>query len=137
MDGEELPFSREGWQCDEANHQRGVSWLQKMYAQNTPALLDLFKRHRDFGSAVRDIAYGLCLSDRQILDDVDTEIVVLPAVMSQNLPRMTYWHVKGCRRAGISNEDVQMLCECVHAVARVCGAELDRVRDIQIDGDET
>jgi hypothetical protein len=28
VDGEELPFSREGWQCDEANHQRGVSWLQ-------------------------------------------------------------------------------------------------------------
>ncbi|GLI72903.1 hypothetical protein PoHVEF18_001087 [Penicillium ochrochloron] len=106
VDGEELPFSREGWQCDEANHQRGVSWLQKMYAQNMPALLDLFKRHRDFGSAVCDIAYGLCLSDRQILDDVDTEIVVLPAVMSQNLPRMTYWHVKGCRRAGISKEDV-------------------------------
>jgi hypothetical protein len=25
VDGEELPFSREGWQCDEANHQRGVS----------------------------------------------------------------------------------------------------------------
>lgn len=29
-----------------------------------------------------------------------------------------------------------MLCECVHAVARVGGTELDRVRDIQIDGDE-
>jgi hypothetical protein len=29
-----------------------------------------------------------------------------------------------------------MLCECVHAVARVCGTELDRVRDMQIDEDE-
>jgi hypothetical protein len=58
--GEELPFCREGWQCDEANHRRGVSWPQKMYAQNMSALLDLFKRHRDFGSAVCDIAYGLC-----------------------------------------------------------------------------
>lgn len=43
MDGEELPFSREGWQCDEANHQRGVPWLQKIYAQNTPTLLDLLR----------------------------------------------------------------------------------------------
>lgn len=53
------------------------------------------KRHYDFGSAVCDIAYGLCLSEKQILDDVDTEIVVLPAVMGQNLPCMTYWHFKG------------------------------------------
>lgn len=135
-DHEQLPFSREGWQCDEANHQRGMSWLQKIYGQNTPALLDLFKKHRDFGSALCDIAYGLCLSDRQILDDMDTEIVVLPAVMGQNLPRMTYWHMRGCRRVGVSKEDVEMLCECVHAVAHACGTALDRVRDIQIDEDE-
>lgn len=34
VDGEELPFSREGWQCDEAIHQRGESWLQKIYARS-------------------------------------------------------------------------------------------------------
>lgn len=130
------PFTREGWQYDDANHHRGMAWLQKIYAQNTPALLDMFRKHRDFGSAVCDIAYGLCLSDRQILDDLDTEIIVLPAVMGQNLPRMSYWHIRGCRRVGVSKEDVKMLCECVHAVARVCGTELDRVRDVQVDEDE-
>lgn len=98
--------------------------------------MDLFKRHHDFGSAVCEIAYGLCLSEKQILDDVDTEIVVLPVVMGQNLPRMTYWHLKGFRSVGISKKDVQMVCECAHAVARVGETELDRVRDIQIDGDE-
>lgn len=78
----------------------------------------------------------MCLSDRQILDDADTEIVVLPAVMGQNLRRMTYWHVKGCKKVGILKEDGQMLCGCVHAVARVRGTEQVRVRDIQIDGNE-
>lgn len=63
-DDAELPFSREGWQCDDQNHERGMSWLQKIYAQNTPALLEQFKKHRDFGSAVCDIAYGLYLPDR-------------------------------------------------------------------------
>jgi hypothetical protein len=62
---------------DEANHGRGTSWSQKINAQNTPALLDLVKKHRDFGSAVCVIAYELYLSDRQYLDDNDTEIVVL------------------------------------------------------------
>lgn len=42
------------------------------------------------GSGFVKIAYALHLSDRQVLDDVDTEMVVLPAVMGQNLPRETY-----------------------------------------------
>lgn len=35
----------------------------------------------------------------------------------------------GCKRMGISKDNVEMLCECVHAVARVCGADLDRMSD--------
>ncbi|KAJ5692904.1 hypothetical protein N7462_002327 [Penicillium macrosclerotiorum] len=129
-------FSREGWQCDHKNHERGMSWLQKIYAQNTEALFDLFKRHRDFGFIVSEVAYGLHLSDRQELGDIETELVVLPAVMAQNLPRMTYWHVRGTRRLGVSKEDVQMVCECVREVARFCGYELDRVPVVETVEDE-
>jgi len=110
---EEQSFTRDGWQCDEANHARGMNWLDTIYAQNTTALFDLFKRHRDWGFWVVEIAYALHLSDRQFLDDVDTEMVVLPAVMGQNLPRETYWHIRGTRRVGVSKEDVQMVCDCV------------------------
>ncbi|KAJ5722495.1 hypothetical protein N7488_000530 [Penicillium malachiteum] len=123
-------FTREGWQCDDSNRTRGMNWLHTIYAQNITSLFDLFKRHRDWGFWVGEIAYGLHLSDRQVLDDVDTELVVLPAVMGQNLPRMTYWHIRGTRRLAVSKEDVKMVCDCVHKVARFSGVELDRVPSV-------
>ncbi|KAJ5793939.1 hypothetical protein N7457_000538 [Penicillium paradoxum] len=120
----ECSFTREGWQCDSANHARGMEWLESIYAQNTEGLFDLFKTHPDFAFWLADITYGLHLSDRQVLDDVDTEMVVLPAVMAQDLPRMTYWHVRGTRRLGISKEDVKMVMDCVHLIVQACGVTL-------------
>lgn len=128
----DLSFSREGWQRDQDNHLRGMTWLKQVYAHNTTALLDLFQNHRDFGFWVCDMAYGLLLSDRQVLDDVDTELIALPAVMGQNMPRQTYWHIRGTRRLGIPKEDVQMVCDCVHEVARFCGIELDRLPSVDV-----
>lgn len=43
--------------------------------QITIALFDLFKSHRYWGYRVGEIAYGLHLSVRQVLDDADTEMV--------------------------------------------------------------
>lgn len=120
-------FSREKWQCDKANHERGLAWLKRLYAENTSSLFSLFKTHRDFEFWLTDIIYGLHLSDRQILDDLDTQLVILPALMGQNLPRETYWHIRGTRRLGISKEDVGMVCECVHQIAQFCEVKLDRV----------
>lgn len=104
-----------------------MGWLEILCAQNTTALFELFKKHRNFGFWVADITYGLLLSDCHILDDVDTEMVVLPTVMGQNLPRETYWHIRGTRRPGISKDDVRMVLECVHLVAESGGVNLNRV----------
>lgn len=128
----EESFTREKWQRDEANRVRGFEWLRTIYAHNIMALFDLFKRHRDWGFWVGEIAYGLHLSDRQVLDDVETELVVLPAVMGQNLPRMTYWHIRGIRRLGVLKEDVKMVCDCVHKISRFCGVELDRIPEVDV-----
>lgn len=128
MDGS---FSREGWMCNGSNRTRGMAWLQRIYAQNATSLFEMFKNHRDFWFWITEICYGLHLSDRQILDDLETEIVVLPAVMGQNLPRETFWHMRGIRRLGVSKEDVQMVCDCVHDVARLCGRELDRIYPVE------
>ena len=40
------------------------------------------------------ITCELLSSDRQVLDDVDTEIAVFPAAMDQGMLRMTYWHIQ-------------------------------------------
>jgi hypothetical protein len=61
----------------------------------------------------KNITYGLYLSDHSILDDVDTELVVLSGIMIQNLPRETAWHLRGTRRIGVSREDVETIQQCV------------------------
>ena len=60
-----------------------------------------------------NITYGLYLSDHSILNDIETEIVVLSGIMIQNLKRETGWHLRGTRRIGVSHEDVETLQQCV------------------------
>ena len=74
-----------------------------------------------------EITYGLFLSDRQVLDDVDTQLVVLPGIMSQNLKTETHWHIRGTRRLGVPKEDVQVIWNCVQLVAEFFGTKLNRV----------
>ncbi|PWY65817.1 hypothetical protein BO83DRAFT_381270 [Aspergillus eucalypticola CBS 122712] len=129
-------FTREAWQCDEANHERGVAWLEKLYARNTSGTLDLFAAHKDFAWLSKEITYGLFLSDRGVLDDLDTQLVVLPAIMSQNLRIETHWHIRGTRRLGVSLEDVRVLCEGVKHVAGFYGRVLDKVPGVEeVEGD--
>ncbi|KAI9928154.1 hypothetical protein MW887_002187 [Aspergillus wentii] len=123
--------TRKDWQCDEANHERGTNWLQKLYAGNTAATLDLFRAHKDFAWLSTEITYGLYLSDRQVLDDVDTQMVVLPAIMSQNLKNETHWHIRGTRRLGLSKEDVQVVWDCIQLVAKFFGVKLDKVPTVE------
>ncbi|CAI4215987.1 unnamed protein product [Parascedosporium putredinis] len=117
QEDKDFSFTREGWQCDEANLERGMGWMRKIYTRNTDSTLDIFNDHKDFGWISRNITYGLYLSDRQVLDDLGTEIAVLASIMIQNLRKETHWHIRGIRRLGVSSDDVQMIWECVHLLA--------------------
>lgn len=124
-------FTRENWQSDSANHERGVNWFQKLYSRNSGGTLDLFAAHKDFAWLSTEITYGLYLSDRQVLDDLDTQLVVLPAIMSQNLRLETHWHIRGTRRLGVGIDDVRAIWECVQLVARFFGVELNKVPSVE------
>ncbi|KAF2682209.1 hypothetical protein K458DRAFT_420139 [Lentithecium fluviatile CBS 122367] len=124
-------FTRDGWQADEKNHERGMDWLSKIYAQNLEKTVGLFDAHRDFAWISSEITYGLYLSDRQVLDDLDTEIIVLAGIAIQNLPLETKWHIRGARRIGISLEDVKTLMECVRAVGKFMETKLDRLPKVE------
>ncbi|KAL4887342.1 hypothetical protein BJY04DRAFT_212383 [Aspergillus karnatakaensis] len=125
------PPTRENWACDESNHERGVEWFNKLYARNGSATLDLFRAHKDFSWLSTEITYGLFLSDRQVLDDLDTQMVVLPAIASQNLRKESHWHIRGTRRLGVSMEDVKIVTECVRIVADFYGVILDKVPSVE------
>ncbi|KAE8145530.1 hypothetical protein BDV25DRAFT_164497 [Aspergillus avenaceus] len=124
-------FTRDGWQSDGANHERGTAWLEKLYARNTTGTLDFFRAHRDFAWLSTDITYGLFLSDRAVLDDLDTQLVVLPAIMSQNLKNETHWHIRGTRRLGVCMADVKVVWECVKITAGFYGVALDKVPTVE------
>ncbi|KAJ5101884.1 hypothetical protein NUU61_004106 [Penicillium alfredii] len=124
-------FTRDGWQCDQANHERGAAWMQKLYARNTTGTLDLFAAHPDFAWLSKEVTYGLFLSDRQVLDDVDTQLVVLPGIMSQNLPNETHWHIRGTRRLGLPKHEVQVIWDCVQLVAQFFDVRLNKVPTVE------
>lgn len=124
-------FTRENWQCDQANHDRGTAWLEKLYKGNTGGTLDLFRAHPDFSWLSKEITYGLFLSDRQVLGDVDTQLVTLPGIMSQNLPTETHWHIRGTRRLGVPKEEVQVVWECVQLVAQFFDVKLTKVPTVE------
>ncbi|KAL2859193.1 hypothetical protein BJX68DRAFT_114056 [Aspergillus pseudodeflectus] len=119
--------TREGWQCDEANHQRGMDWFSKLYKGNSGTTIGLFDAHKDFAWISQEITYGFYLSDRKVLDDLDTQLVVLPGIMIQNLRLETHWHIRGTRRLGVSKEKVQVVWDCVKDVADFLGMRVDKV----------
>ena len=65
--------------------------------------------------------------DNQILNGVETELVVLSGIMLQNLARETGWHLRGTRRIGVSHDDVELIQQQIEKVAKFCGVRLDRV----------
>lgn len=123
----DLGCTRAGWQADVANHERAIGWFRQVYTRNAGDTLGLFDAHKDFAWISAEITYGLYLSDRQVLDDTDTQLVVLPAIMSQNLRQETHWHIRGTRRIGVSQEDVQVVWDAVQAISAFFGISLNKV----------
>lgn len=119
--------TREGWQCDQANADRAMGWMTKLYTKDTNDTMDLFNDHKDFIWITKHISYGLYLSDRQILDDIETQLVVLPTIMIQNMKKESIWHIRGTRRLGVSRQDLEVVWDCVQQIARELGMTLDRV----------
>jgi hypothetical protein len=130
----EKSCSREDWACDETNHERGTNWLIKLYGENIKPIDEMFDSHRDFGWISREITYGLYLSDHRILDGVETELVVLSGILAQDLPKMVGWHLRACRRIGITMEDCETIQKCIEICLEFAGVKLGpmpRVKDIE------
>lgn len=123
----DLSHSREHWQADADNEQRAREWFLKIYTRNATDTIGLFDAHKDFAWTSLNITYGLYLSDRQTLDDVETQLVVLPCIMTQNLKLETHWHIRGTRRIGVSKEDTQVIWDSIRAFGEFFEIKLNKV----------
>ncbi|OAL46615.1 hypothetical protein IQ07DRAFT_590724 [Pyrenochaeta sp. DS3sAY3a] len=127
-------FSREDWKSGAENVKRGEAWLRKLYSEHFDSTMTIFDAQKDFGWISSEITYGLYLSDHRILDGVETELCVLSGLFCQGLPRMVGWHLRACRRIGLSSEDCEIIQQCIEASVEFLGVEIKgmpRVKDIE------
>ncbi|QRD87372.1 hypothetical protein F9C07_2199271 [Aspergillus flavus] len=93
-----------------------ISQYRAIYTRDEKSTLGHFDAHRDFQWISKEITYGLYLSDRQVFNDVETEII-------EGDP-LAYWRT---RRIGVSKEDTQVLWECIQRVARIFDLKMNKV----------
>ncbi|KAI0430766.1 hypothetical protein F5Y09DRAFT_221080 [Xylaria sp. FL1042] len=124
--------SREDWQIGEANTKRAGDTLKVVYKSEEGGITKTLTAHRDIPWISKNVSYGLFLSDHRILDIQETELVVLAAIMTQNLRGPTYWHLRACLRVGMEPDEVEAIHKVIESVAAHGGKTLDvqRVADV-------
>jgi hypothetical protein len=78
-----------------------------------------------------EISYGLFLADHSIINLVESELVILPAIMCQNLPGPTLWHLRGYLRAGVSAVDTERIQQCIEMIARYAERPIDKIGRVE------
>jgi hypothetical protein len=122
-----------------ATDQKGFDFMLQVYRHNLPDIMATWHRHQaDFEWLEMGVIYGLFLSDWAILSPVESEMVVLPGIMAQDLPGPTIWHIRGTLRLGVKPEDVDVVLETVKRCAAWAGRELKEtvelaVKDVDIE----
>ncbi|KAH6714667.1 hypothetical protein BKA61DRAFT_723554 [Leptodontidium sp. MPI-SDFR-AT-0119] len=77
-----------------------------------------------------EISYGFFLAEHRVLDITESEFVILPAIMCQNLKAPTMWHQRGCLRVGITRAEVRHVQKVSGAIASFGGRVLDKIGDV-------
>ncbi|KAK1828690.1 hypothetical protein QBC39DRAFT_358476 [Podospora conica] len=124
--------SRQDWQIGPETSERAAKVLKVLYKSEKGGHVKTLQSHLDIPWISVNVSYGLFLSDHRILSMQETELVVLPAIMTQNLRGPTYWHLRACLRVGMEPDEVEAIHRVIDAVAAYGGKTLDvqRVRDV-------
>ncbi|KAJ0345475.1 hypothetical protein COL154_012020 [Colletotrichum chrysophilum] len=128
----DLSCSREDWQIGSETSERAAAVLKVLYKSEKGGHVKTLQAHKDIPWISVNVSYGLFLSDHRILSMQETELVVLPAIMTQNLQGPTYWHLRACLRVGMEPDEVEAVHKVIELVAAYGGKTLDvqRVKDV-------
>ncbi|PGH16738.1 hypothetical protein AJ79_01611 [Helicocarpus griseus UAMH5409] len=115
--------------------ERGTKLIQLLYKQNLEPIFNTWGSYKEeFAWLEKSVIYGLFLADQSVLSEVETLLVTLPSIMCQGWPGPAMWHLRGLRRLGRSEEDVEKVQQAVEAVAVWAGKSIEgwpRVTDIK------
>ena len=113
---------------------RGTKFIQQIYKENLSPIFSSWGSYKpDFEWMEKAVIYGLFLSDHDLLSAVESELVTLSAIMCQGIAAPTLWHLRGLRRLGVSDDDVELVQRAIEAVAKWAGRDVQgwpRVTDI-------
>jgi hypothetical protein len=121
--------------------QRGFDFMLQLYRHNLPDIMETWRRHQaDVEWLEMRVVYGLFLSDLSVMTAVESEMVVLPAIMAQDILGPTIWHTRGLQRLGVSKVDTNIVLETVKQCSVWAGRELREVisltaEDVDIEWD--
>lgn len=105
--------------------QKGFDFMLRLYRHNLPDIMASWRRHQaDIEWLEMRVIYGLFLSDTSLLSAVESEMVVTPGIMAQDVLGPTFWHVRGLQRLGVSEADADVVLETVKRCAAWAGREL-------------
>ncbi|KAK4182183.1 hypothetical protein QBC35DRAFT_457551 [Podospora australis] len=125
-------FQVADWNVGPESSERAAKVLKVLYKSEEGGHVKTLQSHLDIPWISVNVSYGLFLSDHRILNMQETELVVLPAIMTQNLRGPTYWYLRACLRVGIEPDEVEAIHQAIEAVAEYGGKTLDvqRVKDV-------
>ncbi|TVY82403.1 hypothetical protein LSUE1_G003874 [Lachnellula suecica] len=135
QEDKDYSFSRERWQVTEATRAHALSVLDILYREDYEKIMDKFEAHRDIPFISTEISYGFFLADHTVLDLVETELVMMPNILSQDLNGPAMWHIRGCVRSGITPEETETIQQISEDVVAWAGknADVGRVTEISDD----
>nr|ODN85905.1 hypothetical protein L203_04404 [Cryptococcus depauperatus CBS 7841] len=121
---------RAGWTPDKGNHARAVRHLNAIYRGAQDTNHAACGAHADVEWISTDISYGLFLSDHSVLDITESQLVILPAIMCQDLKGPTDWHLRGCLRLGLTREEVDAVQRVVERIVTHGGGKLSQIGSV-------
>ena len=96
--------------------------MQRLYKDNLDGIFSTLGTNAPLVKWIDEaIVYGLFLADHRILSDLEAEWVCLICIMCQGLRAPTMWHLRGTRRLGVSEDDVEAVQKAVEMVASWAG----------------
>ncbi|CAD6900887.1 unnamed protein product [Tilletia controversa] len=97
--------------------------LRRVYRHNLDEILEnkFAKDNMDIQFLTMEINYGWNLAEYSILDFPSTELVILAALLPiPAVPAQTMWHLRGCRRAGWSDDVIESVRQTSFALVELC-----------------
>lgn len=96
--------------------------MQAIYKENLDPIFSMLGSNAPLVEWLdRSVVYGLFLSDNAVLSPIEAELVVLSSIMCQGFRAPTFWHLRGLRRLGASEDEAEGVQQAVELVADWAG----------------